>query len=144
MKKIMLIHGANLNGLGKRNSDYYGTLTLKEIETLTLKELNKFNYDMISYQSNHEGYLIDALQFHAENSHGIIINPGAFTHYSYALHDAILDTGLPAIEVHLSNVEQREEWRKKSVTSAACVCVISGKKEQGYIEAVNKLVSIIQ
>lgn len=144
MKNILLLHGANLNWLGKRDPLHYGHLSLSDIEKLTEKEANKFNYALITYQSNHEGNLIDTLQLNTANCAGIIINPGAFTHYSYALHDALLDTCLPVVEVHLSAIKQREKWRSKSVTAAACIKVIWGKKEQGYIEAVNILVKHIE
>ncbi len=144
MNKILLINGANLNWLGLRDPNHYGNLSLKDIEELTTEEASKFNYELIAYQSNHEGCLIDTLQSHAKSCDGIIINPGAFTHYSYALHDALLDTCLPAVEVHLSAIKQREEWRSKSVTAAACIKVIWGKKEQGYIEAVHVLMEHIQ
>jgi 3-dehydroquinate dehydratase-2 len=139
MKTILLLHGANLNCLGKRNPHYYGYLSLKELEDLTAKELSKFSCKLHAYQSNHEGCLIDTLQSQAIACNGIIINPGAFTHTSYALHDALYDTGLPTVEVHLSAITQREKWRRKSVITAACIDVISGKQEHGYIEAVHVL-----
>ncbi len=139
MKKILLMHGPNLNLLGKRNPEHYGSLTLKRIEDLTVEEAKKFNYEIISYQSNHEGNLIDKLQIEANHCVAIIINPGAFTHYSYALYDALLDTELPIVEVHLSDIKQREAWRSISVTAPACINVIWGKKEKGYIEAVNMI-----
>lgn len=144
MKNILLMHGANLNWLGKRDSSHYGILTLKDIEELSAQEASKFNYGLITYQSNHEGCLIDALQLNATNCDGIIINPGAFTHYSYALHDALIDTGLPVVEVHLSSINAREKWRRKSVTAAACIKVIWGKKEEGYRDAVNILLEHIK
>lgn len=144
MKKILLLHGANLNWLGKRDTAHYGSLTLKDIEKLTKLEARKFEYNILVYQTNHEGKLIDILQLKAKNSAGIIINPGAFAHYSYALHDALLDTKLPVVEVHLSNLYQREKWRSKSVTAAACIKMISGKKELGYKEAVKILVEHIK
>lgn len=140
MKNILLMHGANLNFLGKRNPEHYGNLTLQHLESLTTEHAKKWGYGVISYQSNHEGNLIDKLQEEAENCCGIIINPGAFTHYSYALYDALLDTKLPIVEVHLSDIKQREKWRSISVTSPACINVIWGKKEKGYIEAVDILV----
>jgi len=136
MKKILLMHGANLNFLGKRNPEHYGNLTLSDLEKIVTKEALKFNFDIINYQSNHEGNLIDALQEHASNCAGIIINPGAFSHYSYALHDALLDTNLPVVEVHLSKVTGREIWRRTSVIEPACIHVIEGKKENGYKEAI--------
>jgi 3-dehydroquinate dehydratase-2 len=144
MKTILLIHGPNLNRLGLRDEVHYGGFSLKDIEDLTRDHAKKFNVDLITYQSNHEGNLIDVLQLNSQGAHGIIINPGALTHYSYALHDALLDTHLPAIEVHLSDIENREPWRRQSVTAPACVKVISGKKEKGYIEAVSYLAEIIQ
>lgn len=133
--KLLLIHGPNLNLLGRRDSKQYGTHSLKDIETLVKNEAGLYGYDVVAIQSNHEGVLIDWIQTNAENARGIIINPGALTHYSYALHDAILDARIPCIEVHLSDTAAREEWRKKSVISPACIGTISGKKEQGYKEA---------
>jgi len=143
LKQILLINGANLNWLGKRDATHYGTLSLIDIEKLTAQAASKLGYQIISYQSNHEGSLIDALQLHSAMCAGIIINPGAFSHYSYALYDALLDTCLPVVEVHLSDISSREPWRQKSVTAAASIKVISGKQEHGYIEAVNILIEHI-
>jgi shikimate dehydrogenase len=98
-----------------------------------------YNCQLTSFQSNHEGELIDFIQANTEDADGIIINPGAFGHYSYALHDALLDAQLPCVEVHLSNVEEREDWRKKSVLTDICIAKISGKKEEGYREAIEIL-----
>jgi 3-dehydroquinate dehydratase-2 len=140
MKKILLIHGPNLNLLGTRDQDQYGSLTLDELETIVVEEAKKHKLDILSFQSNHEGKLIDFIQQHSIEADGIIINPGALTHYSYALHDALVDSNLRCVEVHLSDVENREEWRKISVTAPACVAKISGKKELGYIEALEILV----
>ncbi|OGT46986.1 MAG: hypothetical protein A3F17_05920 [Gammaproteobacteria bacterium RIFCSPHIGHO2_12_FULL_41_15] len=144
MNKILLMHGPNLNFLGKRNPAQYGNLTLKQLETLVIAEAQKFSYEVITFQSNHEGSLIDTLQLESQHCVGVIINPGALSHYSYALHDALLDTQLPAVEVHLSNIKQRESWRAHSVTAPACIAAIWGKKEKGYIEAVNLLLEYIQ
>lgn len=135
-RNILLIHGANLNRLGQRDARQYGSLTLKDIEHITQQEAKKVGYYIIPYQSNHEGNIIDYLQSQASACVGIIINPGAFTHYSFSLYDALLDTNLPVIEVHLSDLTQREIWRRQSVISPACIKVIMGKKEQGYREAV--------
>src|SRR3989344_5233765 len=107
---ILLIHGPNLNLLGKRDTAQYGAGTLSDIETLVGTEARKSGHDVKTFQSNHEGALIDFLQKESANAAGIIINPGALTHYSYALHDALVDTGLPAVEVHLSDISSREEW----------------------------------
>ena len=139
MKTILLIHGPNLNRLGKRDPQHYGTLTLSVIEKLVRTEAKKIGLSVKTFQSNHEGDLIDFLQKHSEKSAGIIINPGAFTHYSYALHDALKDTGLHCVEVHLSDIKSREPWRQVSVTAPACIAQISGKKEKGYVEALHFL-----
>lgn len=144
MVKILLLHGVNLNTLGKRDKSHYGSLTLKEIETLTANKAAEFDAAIHAYQSNHEGDLVDFLQAESASCDGIIINPGAFSHYSYALHDAIVDTGLPTVEVHLSDIHQRESFRRHSVTAAACVHMISGKKEVGYLEAVEFLMEKFQ
>lgn len=144
MRKILLLHGPNLNALGKRDKEHYGYLSLPEIEMVTAKKAYEFNYGIISYQSNYEGDLITMLQCNASLCDGMIINPGAFTHYSYALYDALVDAHLPSIEVHLSGINQREKWRQHSVISPACIAMISGKKELGYIEAVEMLMVHIQ
>lgn len=139
MATILLIHGPNLNMLGARDDAVYGSKRLADIELLVKEEAAKLGHDIAAFQSNHEGALIDFLQKEAPRAAGIIINPGALTHYSYALHDALLDARLPAIEVHLSDINAREPWRKNSVTAPACLAQISGKKEDGYIEALQLL-----
>lgn len=139
MRTILLVHGPNLNLLGARDSAHYGSLTLPDIEKLVGDEAQKLGYEVKSFQSNHEGVLIDWLQKESPNASGIIINPGALTHSSYALHDALLDAKIPAIEVHLSDISAREDWRRTSITAPACAAVVSGKKEQGYIEALSLL-----
>jgi 3-dehydroquinate dehydratase-2 len=137
--QLLLIHGPNLNWLGKRDPKHYGQLTLADIENLTRQTAKQNSFQLSTYQSNHEGALIDILQTRTSNTVGIIINPGAFTHYSYALYDALLDTQLPIVEVHLSNINQRESWRSISVTAPACIEVIWGEKEKGYVRAVEIL-----
>ena len=139
METILLIHGPNLNMLGKRDAGHYGAKTLANIESLTQKEAGTVGFGVKAFQSNHEGALIDFLQKESAGAAGIIINPGALTHYSYALHDALLDTGLPCVEVHLSDIQSREAWRRTSVTAPACIGVISGKKEAGYADAIKLL-----
>src|SRR3990167_5526122 len=141
MRNILLMHGPNLNVLGKRDPIHYGVLTLKDVEEITALEAKKYGFQIIAYQSNHEGLLIDKLQLETKNCAGIIINPGALTHYSYSLHDALLDTKLPVIEVHLSNLATRESWRQHSVIAPVCLKIIQGKKEAGYREAV-KILSV--
>lgn len=141
MKHVLLMHGANLNALGKRDPIQYGHLTLTDLEALTRASVNCYGLELLTFQSNHEGCLIDTLQQTASTCLGIIINPGAFSHYSYALHDALIDTQLPVIEVHLSAIDQREAWRAHSVTAPACLTMISGKKHQGYLDAVHTLMT---
>ncbi len=143
MKKIILIHGPNLNLLGKRDVKQYGTFTLGILEATVKKEAKKLGMKIIAFQSNHEGELIDFLQKNRK-ADGIIINPGALAHYSYALHDALLDTRLPAAEVHLSNILNREKWRAVLVTAPACKKVISGKKIEGYVEALHYLNKLLK
>ena len=139
MATILLIHGPNLNLLGAREREHYGSKTLRDIEGEVASAAKKLGHTVSAFQSNHEGALIDFLQKEGPKAAGIIINPGALTHYSYALHDALVDTKLPAVEVHLSDITSREEWRQVSVTSPACIAQISGKKEAGYIEALDVL-----
>jgi 3-dehydroquinate dehydratase-2 len=144
LKKILLLHGPNLNLLGMRDVNHYGNCTLKDIENKTKEIAKMLDYDIVSYQSNHEGFLIDEIQKQTPDIVGIIINPGALTHYSFALYDALLDTKLPIVEVHLSNIAARENWRAHSVTAPAAIAMISGKKEKGYEDAVKKLVEHIE
>jgi len=143
MKTLLLLHGPNLNKLGTRDTSQYGTLTLPELEKSVKEKLRERGFELIAFQSNHEGALIDAIQQHAPACVGMIINPGAFTHYSYAIYDAIIDSKLPAVEVHLSNIKEREPWRAHSVIAPACVHSIMGKKLQGYFEAVDHLAEIL-
>jgi len=139
MATLLLIHGPNLNLLGAREAEHYGAKTLRDIEALVKGAAEKLGYSVVAFQSNHEGALVDFLQKESPNASGIIINPGALTHYSYALHDALQDAKLPAVEVHLSDISSREPWRQVSVTSPACIAQVSGKKETGYLEALEVL-----
>lgn len=137
MKTCLLIHGPNLNKLGQRNTEHYGELTLPELESIVCDYARTKHIHMTCVQSNHEGVLIDTIQTHPAD--GIIINPGAFTHYSYAIHDALLDRGIPTIEVHLSDLSAREPWRAHSVIAPVCMKSVMGKKVAGYLEAVDHL-----
>src|SRR3989344_5782299 len=143
MKTILLIHCSNLNLLGKRDPHHYGNFTLKQLENQVKVKAKLSDFKVKSFKSNHEGALIDYIQKNSPQAGGIIINPGAFTHYSYALHDALLDTLLPVIEVHLSNIKNREGWRNQSVIAPVCRQVISGEKEKGYYKAVVVLKKIM-
>lgn len=139
-KNILVLHGPNLNCLGLRDAAHYGSGTLSDLENYLRDLAIKMGYQLSCHQANHEGSLIDILQQKVAFHSGVIINPGALSHYSYALHDALLDTKLPIVEVHLSNLEEREKWRQHSVTAAACIAKIHGKKWEGYREALELLV----
>lgn len=139
MNIILLVHGPNLNFLGRRSAGHYGKLTLPELEKIVKIEAKKQGFVVKCFQSNHEGELIDFIQKSADSAKGMLINPGAFTHYSFALHDAILDSELPAVEVHLSDIKKREAWRRTSVTAPACIAQVSGKKEKSYLEGLKLL-----
>jgi 3-dehydroquinate dehydratase-2 len=134
--KILIIHGPNLNLLGRREPEIYGSQSLKDINAEISREAEQFNFKPESRQSNHEGEIIDWLQNAAsENFSGIIINPAAFTHTSVAIRDAIAAIKLPVIEVHLSNISNREEFRQKSLTAAVCRGAISGFGAASYLIA---------
>lgn len=138
--KIMVINGPNLNMLGVREKEVYGTKDFKEVIKYVKEEGEKRNIDITFFQSNIEGEIINAIQrAYFENFDGIIINPGAYTHYSYAIHDAIKGVSIRTVEVHLSNIHSREEFRKTSVTAPACIGQISGFGELGYVLAMEAL-----
>ncbi|WP_242394078.1 type II 3-dehydroquinate dehydratase [Anaeromyxobacter oryzisoli] len=132
---ILLLNGPNLNLLGEREPDIYGRTTLAEIEKMVVDACAGWTVQVKAFQSNHEGKLIDFLHEHRKAAKGIILNPGALTHTSYALHDALKAVPAPAIEVHLSNIHAREGFRHTSVTAPACRGVIAGLGYRGYILA---------
>ncbi len=144
MIKILLIHGPNLNLLGKREPAIYGSLDLDEINRRMKRLAEERKAELRVFQSNSEGALIDAIHEAAQWADGIIINPGAYGHYSYALRDALVAVGLPAIEVHLSNVYAREEFRHKSVISPAVLGSICGLGWRSYECALQALIGILQ
>jgi 3-dehydroquinate dehydratase-2 len=139
--KILVIHGPNLNVLGKRDKSIYGEKTLKEIDALLRKEAKASGVDVITFQSNHEGALVDFIQEQAGTARGIVVNPGALTHYGFSLLDALVDSKLPVIEVHLSNIYRREEWRAESIIAPIAEGQISGLGWRGYVAALQILVS---
>ena len=137
--RILIIHGPNLNLLGRREEAFYGKVTLPEINSRLKKKAEELGVEIETFQSNSEGALIDFIQ--SSKADGIIINPGALTHYGLSLRDALADTSLPIIEVHLSNIYAREEWRHKSVIAPIAKGQISGLGWRGYIAALEALVS---
>ncbi|MCJ7490666.1 MAG: type II 3-dehydroquinate dehydratase [Dehalococcoidia bacterium] len=141
--RILLINGPNLNTLGTREPDVYGNTTLSEIEARVREKASALNVEVRTFQSNSEGALIDFIQAEAPDAAGIIINPGALTHYSFALRDALAASGLPAIEVHISNIYGREHFRRRSVTAACCWGIVAGLGWRGYVAALESLAGMI-
>lgn len=134
-KKIFIIHGPNLNLLGTRDPEQYGTLTLGKVNTAIRRKARDLNLETRIIQTNHEGRIIDLLHRRRRWADGFIINPGAFTHYSYAIRDAIEAISTPVVEVHLSNIYEREEFRRNSVIKEICAAQFYGKKVDSYLEA---------
>lgn len=141
--KILVLHGPNLNLLGAREPDVYGSMTLDEINTKLIEQGKAAGAEVRCLQSNHEGVLIDALHDARTWAQGVIFNPGGYTHTSVALRDAITAIDIPVIEVHLSNVYGREEFRRKSLISAVCKGKISGFGWKSYALALRALMDIL-
>ena len=143
MKHIVIINGPNLDRLGKREPSIYGDQTLTDLENLLTEEAAELGVQVQFYQSNHEGFIIDKIgEFADSEVFGLIINPGAFTHTSLALRDALAGSDLPAVEVHISNIYNREEIRQHSMTAEACIGVISGLGFDGYVAALKHLAKL--
>ncbi len=138
MAEIFVINGVNLGTLGRRRPELYGTLTLNDIEKLLRDEFPETTFEF--RQTDHEGEMVGFIREAAESA-GVIINPGAWTHYSYALHDALESMSVPKVEVHISNVHAREEWRRRSVVSPAVDAVVAGMGAFGYVAAAAYLLS---
>jgi len=141
MRQILVVHGPNLNLLGEREPEVYGTLTLDDLNREIRKYGRSKNVECRFFQSNHEGDIIDFLHENRHWAHGLVINPGALTHYSYVLRDAIAGVGLPAVEVHLSDIHKREEFRKVSVIEPVCIRQICGMGKKSYFEGIEILLS---
>ena len=145
MKKIIIINGPNLNLLGNREKNIYGDISLQDIEKKTKEKCKEMNMDLFFCQSNNEGELINFIQSAEEKYDGLIINPAAFTHTSVALLDALRAISKPKIEIHLSNIYNREDYRKKSITSEGVNGLICGFGSLSYIlaiEAMNNLIKV--
>lgn len=135
MKKICVIHGPNINFTGIRETGVYGKLNYDGINAEIKKKAEELGFDVEIFQSNHEGAIIDKIQECYGNKDGIVINPGAYTHYSYAIRDALASVDMPVVEIHMSNIHKREEFRHTSVTVPVCVGQICGFGWKGYLLA---------
>jgi 3-dehydroquinate dehydratase II len=143
MMRVLVLHGPNLNLLGEREPEIYGTQTLAELNQRIAAGAKDLGLDVRCEQHNAEGAIIDALHGARGTYAGVVINPGAYSHYSYAIADAITAIGIPVIEVHLSNVAARDSFRRTSVTAAACRGVVSGLGASGYVLALRALGEIL-
>lgn len=140
MLRILVINGPNLNLLGERDTRLYGEATLDDVNAGIAARARELGAQVVFFQSNHEGALIDKLHAERRTADGIIINPGALTHYSYSLRDALEAVEPPAVEVHISDISKREEFRRNSVVTEVAWKTVMGKGTEGYIEALEELV----
>ena len=139
--KVLVISGPNLNKLGDRDATLYGTTTLKQIEETLRSDARALGCELVFFQSNHEGGIIDFIQQESPDASGILINPGGLTHNSYSLRDALEDSGRPVVEVHLSNIQAREDFRRRSVIAPVVLGQISGFKAESYRLGLQAIVS---
>lgn len=141
---LLLINGPNLNMLGKRDPEQYGSFTLADVEKLSYDTAFLRGYKLESFQSNYEGAIIEKIHEAMDSHDGIVINPGAFTHYSYAIYDALDMCRLPVVEAHISDIAKREAFRKISVTAPACIAQVKGLGIESYSRAINILCDAIE
>jgi 3-dehydroquinate dehydratase-2 len=137
--RVEVMHGVNLDQLGRRDPAHYGTLTLDELEMRIELMAREFSLETRFFRTNHEGEFVEHLHGLRGQADAIVLNPGAWTHYSYAIRDALELTGLPAVEVHLSDVDSREPWRRQSVIADLCVGRVAGLGPDGYRAAFERL-----
>ncbi|MEX1141685.1 MAG: type II 3-dehydroquinate dehydratase [Thermoleophilaceae bacterium] len=137
--RIDVLHGVNLDQLGRRDPEQYGTFTLTELEGQIKRFAADLGLEATFWQTNHEGEYCEQLHIARERADGVLLNPGAWTHYSYAIRDALEVCGLPAVEIHISEVDSREEWRRRSVIRDLCAGRVQGKGAEGYREGLEIL-----
>ena len=137
--RVDVLQGVNLDQLGRRDPEQYGASTLSELEVRVKNFARELDLETTFWQTNHEGEYCESLHIASERADGLILNPGAWTHYSWAIRDALEVAGIPAVEVHLSAIDQREEWRRTSVIRDLCVGSVQGKGLEGYREALELL-----
>lgn len=142
--KILVINGANLNLLGSREPEKYGTTTLGDIEASLIQRANELGAEVECWQSNHEGDIVDKIQSAKGAFDGILINAGGYTHTSVVIRDAIAGVNIPTVEVHMTNIHAREEFRHNSYLSAVCIAQVVGFKEQSYLLALEGLVNYLK
>ena len=142
--RVDVLHGVNFDVLGRREKAHYGGLSLPELEVRIQGHARELGLEASFYQSNHEGEYCEFLHRASERADGLLLNPGAWTHYSWAIHDALELSGLPAVEVHLSAVDRREEWRRLSVIRDLCVGAVQGRGVDGYRDALEMLKEAMQ
>jgi 3-dehydroquinate dehydratase II len=138
-QRVDVLHGVNFDVLGRRDTDLYGGVTLTELEVQVRRFARDLGLEVSFSQTNHEGEFCENLHRAGRNADGLVLNPGAWTHYSWAIRDALEVAGLPAVEVHLSSVDEREEWRRLSVIRDLCLGRVQGKGVEGYREALEML-----
>ncbi len=139
MANVLIVNGPNLNLLGTREPEIYGTITLAELDAMCIAWGTGLGLAVDTFQSNHEGAIIDRIQASAGEVDGLVINAGALTHYSYAVYDALVAVAIPTVEVHISDIHSREDWRRHSVIQPACLTQISGEGLDGYRRALQIL-----
>ena len=143
MTLILLINGPNLNRLGQRNPDLYGSTTLGDVESAVSARASELGAEVVAFQSNHEGAIVNFIQERGGDADGVIINAGALTQVGYSILDALIDSGLPVIEVHISNIHAREEFRRRSVIAPYALGQIAGLGWRGYLYALEALMTHI-
>jgi len=142
--RVLLVNGPNLNTLGRREPEVYGTDTLPDVVARVEKRAIEIGASIATFQSNHEGAIIDFIQEQQDGADGLIINPGSLGHTSYALRDCIAGSGLPTVEVHISNIHARERFRHRSVIAAVCKGMVTGLGWRGYLYALDAVAAAIQ